>query len=413
MTQLPTLFARGAHGKVLVWTMFINGNLFRAETGMKDGKLIPQAWTVCQGKNLGKKNETTPEEQAEKEAKAEWDKKVKRYYFEDESRIDEFVFVEPMLCETYKSPAQVQKEIEAIKINPQFETEEQKISEIKKLKKFTTRHKELVEIFENGGHVWVDIKFDGIRDEVTSKGMWTRRGEKCVSAPHIFEAISQAGLFDEHPALVLDGEVYNHDLRDELNQINSLASKKKPTPADLAESKAKLRYYVYDGYNFGDITSETPFEERKKALKKLIFGIPFLVYVESQKVSSIEELNLAHEEAVADGYEGTVIKHNGPYEAGDRSNRWLKRKDFEEEEFEIFDILPGIGKKSEVAGYAWAFLPNGEKFKTNIKGNYKFLRELLVDKNKFIGKKATIRFLKYTEYGIPYIPYIITFPNDK
>ena len=404
---LPTLYARGATGAILQWTSEIEGDKYRSVTGHKDSpNLFEQAWTTCKGKNLGKKNETTPEAQAIKEATAKWEKKKKEGYWEDISRIDEFVFIEPQLAETYKSPIMIEKEKETIKKMPIDKQEKA----LKNLRKFEKRLARLEKHFKDGGYVWVDDKLDGIRDETCRNGMFSRTGECCVSSPHIFNAVEH--LFEEYPDLILDGELYAHEYRHKLNQINSLASKKKPTLEDLKESEKILNYYVYDAYGFENITEDNIFSERKAALKELIKNIPYLVYVESTKVYSMKELDARHEDAVRREMEGTMIKFDVGYEHKRSDDMW-KRKDFLEEEFKIIKFHLGDGKKSTMAAKATALLPNGEEFDTNIKGDFKFLTDLWVNQDMYIGQKATIRFLKYTEYDIPYIPYIITFPKDK
>jgi len=405
MKTLPTLFARSSTGAILEYKIEIQGDKYRAVTGQQGGNQIEQAFTVCSGKNIGKANETSPESQAEKEAEAKHAKKIKEGYFEDVTRIDEFVFVQPQLAETYYSPARISNEHELIKKAPA----DKQADRLKKLKKFEKRLARLQKHFKDGGYVWVDYKFDGVRDETTRHGMFTRTGEPCVSAPHIFQAVKH--LFETFPDLVLDGEIYNQDLRHKLNRINGLASRKKPTVDELVESEQILRYYVYDAYGFDGITEDNIFSERKAALKKLIEGIPYLVYVESKKVTSMEELDACHDDAILREMEGTMIKFDVAYEHTRSDDMW-KRKDFMEEEFTVIKFHLGDGKKSTMAAKATALLPDGREFDTNIKGDFKFLTELWENQQNYIGKKATIRFLKYTEYGIPYIPYIIVFRND-
>ena len=405
MKTLPTLFARSITGAILEYKIEIHGDKYRAVTGQQGGNLIEQAFTVCEPKNSGKLNSTSPSEQAEKEALAKFKKKLKEGYFEDVTRIDEFVFVQPQLAETYYSPERIANEHKIILKAPADKQEKM----LKKLKKFEKRLARLVKHFKDGGYVWVDYKFDGVRDETTRHGMFSRTGEPCPSAPHIFQAVKH--LFEAHPDLVLDGELYSHDLRHRLNEINSLASKKKPTSADLIESEKVLRFYVYDAYGFNNITEDNIFSERKAALKELIANIPYIVYVESTKATSMEELDRIHEDAVEREMEGTMIKFDVGYEHTRSDDMW-KRKDFMDDEFTILRFHLGDGKKSTMAAKATALLPDGREFDTNIKGDFKFLTELWENQQNYIGKKATIRFLKYTEYGIPYIPYIIVFRND-
>ena len=53
-------------------------------------------------------------------------------------------------------------------------------------------------------------------------------------------------LFKQNPLLVLDGELYNHDLRDNFEKIVSLVRKQKPTSDDRKEARKLIQYHVYD-----------------------------------------------------------------------------------------------------------------------------------------------------------------------
>ena len=88
MKNLPTLFSRTSTGAVQQWTVQIDGNKFRVESGQTDGKKVLSEWTVCEPKNVGRANATTAEEQAVCEAQSKWDKKVKLGYTTDVSKID-------------------------------------------------------------------------------------------------------------------------------------------------------------------------------------------------------------------------------------------------------------------------------------------------------------------------------------
>ena len=44
-------------------------------------------------------------------------------------------------------------------------------------------------------------------------------------------------MFKQNPWLVLDGELYNHDLRDDFEKIISLVRKQKPTDDDRKEAR--------------------------------------------------------------------------------------------------------------------------------------------------------------------------------
>ena len=60
----PTLYARSSGGKVLIWRMERENNKYRTISGQEDGKQVTTQFTVAEPKNVGKKNATSPEEQA-------------------------------------------------------------------------------------------------------------------------------------------------------------------------------------------------------------------------------------------------------------------------------------------------------------------------------------------------------------
>ena len=47
MKLLPTLFSRTSTGAIQQWTVQIDGNKFRVESGQTDGKKVLSEWTVC------------------------------------------------------------------------------------------------------------------------------------------------------------------------------------------------------------------------------------------------------------------------------------------------------------------------------------------------------------------------------
>ena len=78
--KLPVLYKKTTVGKIQTWQIIIDGNKFRTVSGQQDGKKVQNNWTVCEGKNEGKANATTGEQQAIKEAVAKHDKKLKSGY---------------------------------------------------------------------------------------------------------------------------------------------------------------------------------------------------------------------------------------------------------------------------------------------------------------------------------------------
>jgi ATP-dependent DNA ligase len=364
MKKLPILYARGNNGKVLEWQVETDGNKFRMITGAQGFAHVTSEWSICEGKNVGRSNATTPAEQAEAEAQAKWEKKQKSGgYWLSIKDIDQTKFVEPMLANHYSD----------------------------RKDKITFP-------------VMVDRKYNGMRQITQRVGQFTRKGEKVLSAPHIFERL--AYLFETHPDLVLDGELYNHDYRYKLNEIIKLVRKTKAssiTPATLKESAEKVDYYVYDGYGFTvkgkEITEETPCVLRRLALKELLSGIKDVVVVDFVMADTDEKIVEAYQQYVDDGYEGAIIRVNGAYEHK-RSNNLLKFKPEDDDEGAILDITDGTGNWSGAA-YNVTLNWKGKTFDAVFTGPFERRAEILKEKKKWIGKEVTFTFMGLTGKGIP------------
>jgi DNA ligase 1 len=358
--KLPKLYSRNKDGSIQEWQVEVQGDKYRMIAGRLNGQLVESNWTVAKGKNVGRANETSPEEQAKLEAQSKWDKKAKTGYFENIDDVDKLTYVEPMLAKEYK------KRVDKIKFP-----------------------------------VFVDIKFNGMRQVCTAKGPFTRKGEPIYSAPHTYEALEH--LFKKYPNLVLDGELYNHNLRHRLNEIISIVGKKKKetiTPLDLEDSRAKIKYYVYDGYGFEKITKDTKLTERRAALKKLLASVPYVVTVESQMALDHDEVMSIYNDHIRNGYEGAMIRLNAGYENG-RSANLLKLKPLDDDEFEIVDVVEGDGNRAGMAGKVICKFPDGRTFGANLKGNEATFKEILRNKEKYIGKVFTIFYNGFTGLGLP------------
>ena len=71
--RLNTLYKRDSNKKIREYTIEWTGNGvmapgFRTVAGIQGGKMVTSEWKLTEGKNIGKVNETSPSEQAEKEA---------------------------------------------------------------------------------------------------------------------------------------------------------------------------------------------------------------------------------------------------------------------------------------------------------------------------------------------------------
>lgn len=384
--EYPTLYARAATGAVLEWDIIVEGNTFYTVTGQRGGSKVTSKPTICEAKNEGKTNETTPEGQAIAEAESKWKKKIKSGgYFEDLKDIDNaLTFVEPMLAYPLIS---------------------------KKTKKDKVTGKSKTEIEDRSTHIkWpvmVDRKYNGMRQVATATGPFSRKGEAIKTAPHVYAALSS--LFVDFPDIVIDGELYNHDYRHKLNELISIVrtnADHKITPELLERSEKIVRYYVYDAYNFTvdgvEITEQTGCRERREALTKLLKNIKYIVPVPYFMAKDMEEAKELYGGFIADGYEGAILRNaDAPYQHI-RTNDLIKLKPYEDMEVVILAVIdPGSGNWGGTGKTASVQMDNGKIFNATFKGDFDTVRKILVEKDKWIGRKVTMTYNGWTGKGTP------------
>lgn len=356
----PKLYTRDTLGNVRVWYMEQEGSKYRTIAGLLNGEKVTSKWTETLPKNIGKKNATSAEEQASLEIEAKYKKQKKTGYFIDVSDIDKKTYVEPMLAKLYKDYCN--------KIN-----------------------------LEQGEWL-LQTKYNGMRCVATQEGLFTRKGEKYLSCPHIEESLKP--LFDQYPDAVLDGELFNYELRQQLNEISKLIRKTvNITPEDIARSKKLVSFYIYDGYNFG-LCKTHPYTGRKIWIDSNVMLLPYMEKVEDFEINSLEDLNNCYEKLVQDGHEGAILRYKKmPYEHK-RTKNLLKLKPEMDSEARIIKIMEGSGNWSGIAKTAtleW----NGETFDATFKGTQEELRKLFLNHNEWINRTVTFLYNDLTGLGTP------------
>lgn len=375
----PTLYSRDKNGGVRQWSIEVEGDKFRVTYGMVGGKLIVSEWTVCEGKNTGKKNATTGEQQAYSEAKSEWKKTLESGYWEKVEDIDNERFFDPMCCERYDE-----------------------------------RENLVVEHFSSGGYVYVQPKLDGMR--ATSKSdetLTTRGGKLVVCAPHIIKALNQ--IHSAYPNVIIDGELYNHQFSQDFEELMSVFKQQKPTPDDFQKSEKYGQYWVFDIFvkDQPDMPYEQRFEFLKEIWKKLKIGLP-LKLVWTLKITNQKDLDEANIKYIKDKFEGQIIRFpDKPYQ-NRRTVDVLKRKEFHDEEFILADITPGKGKRANMFGRAICYKSgnSGDTFEANAWGNDVFYKYVLTHKSEFIGKSVTVRYQNLTKDGKPRFGRVIKWARE-
>lgn len=364
------LYKRDTKGKVRVWMAETGSDGtrwgWRTVAGLDDGKKVTSDWTFVEEKNIGRANATSLPEQARAELESEYTKKLDRGYFIHLAAVDTFDKFKPMLAHNF---------------------EDHKLD------------------FKKNVYL-SQPKLDGIRCVARADGLWTRQGKEIVSCPHIVSYLKV--FFEKYPDAVLDGELYNHGLRDNFNKITSMVRKAKPTAEDIVESAQLVQYHIYDcimPQNDDTLAyGEDPFfRDRYGFMIGQGFADP-VHYVKTHHVHEQEHLDSLYGSYLEDGYEGQMVRLDAVYE-NKRSKYLLKRKEFITDEFRVVSMEEGQGNW---AGYVKRFvvqMSNGTVFGAGVRGNQETLKALW--ESDKIPNWVTVRYFTPTPDGIPRFPVVV------
>jgi len=98
------LYKKDSNQNTRVWWMESEDNKFRTHSGVYGGEIVVSEWTVCESKNIGKKNQTTAEEQCLLEVAANYKKKLAQGNYKetlDENSLNQDNYIKPMLAKEY------------------------------------------------------------------------------------------------------------------------------------------------------------------------------------------------------------------------------------------------------------------------------------------------------------------------
>ena len=253
--------------------------------------------------------------------------------------------------------------------------------------------------------VYIQPRLDGVRcliqaDNYSDKGSiipivtaYSRTGKEWKNIDHILEEL--VPFFNKHPYVVLDGELYNHDLRDNFEKIISLVRKQKPTLVDRHEAKLLTQFHCYDMIcpDF-----DHNFSIRDEFLQQTLDNVDYVKLVDTKLIESEREAKDIHFENLALGYEGSIVRLNTKYQQK-RSHSLRKFKDFSDKEATIIGYLDGKGKRTGTLGKFIMQDDEGIEFGCPPgKGyTYKDLKVMLDNIGDYIGKRATFTYFERTK----------------
>lgn len=402
--QLPPLYGIEKNGKIKTWiaNIYLKGvnpaqdyAFATIEHGQQDGKKQLTVREYTEGKNIGKKNETTPLQQCITETRKKWlDKKEKESYQETMLQLPS-----QQSQQTSTMPIHDTTNVVAKKYFPMLaQTFDPKSKTVKKN----------TIVFP----CFVQPKLDGLRcvvyrDLVTDEiRRQSRTGTYFETMSHIAESL--APLFARFPNVILDGELYTTKIPFE--ELAGLIKTKKLTPQDH-DKLCVIEYHIYD------IVDETmPYHARHDSIKKMFAQVAastassphilprYICLVPTIEAKTPADFKAEFGRFIEEGYEGIMLRNKtGMYRCNYRSHDLQKYKEFMEDEFKIIGFTQGEGRDKGTV--IWICETKERKeFTVRPRGTMESRRKLYETGEKYVGKMLTVIFQELTEEGKPRFP---------
>jgi len=366
------IYKKDSKGKTRELEVKALGDMLYQISGLLDGKKVTHE-KQCKAKNVGRSNETTPQQQATVQAAALIIKKIREGYFYTIEEAQSNNVIMPMLAKDY-------------------------FKELKKLKK----HKKIA----------TQPKLDGIRNithykySTQSSNALSRKNKPIINIDPILKDLNEVVALDcnecdDFNDLIFDGELYLHGKT--FQEVTKLI--KNP----WGERNETPQYWIYDM-----IIPNTTFQERSALLKAMFADYEGLniVIVPTKIIDNTEEaIKAAFLEYIELGYEGMMIRVlDSEYKIKGRSSDLLKYKEFETVTLLIADITPNDAKPTH--GTVWTVF-NGNLQKTGAKLSHEDREDLLTNKDDYIGRMGEFRYFEETDAGLMRFPVFLGVRDDK
>ena len=250
---------------------------------------------------------------------------------------------------------------------------------------------------------FIQPKLDGVRCVIQAEQVnhfsrpikyevkaYSRTGKEWKNIDHILEQLKP--FFEKHPYVILDGELYNHDLRDNFEKIISLVRKTKPTDEDRLEASKLTQFHCYD-----IIDEELPFDQRIEFVTESLMLLgDSICTVDTNMVFREDDAKVYHARNLDKGYEGSILRTNDTY-ACKRSHNLRKFKDFHDAEATLIAWVEGKGKRKGTVGKFMAVDADGNEFGMPVMDKFDYLQKNFRKMRNWVGKTATFTYFERTK----------------
>lgn len=434
----PLLYKVDKNDQKREWECWVISNTLYRKYGLMDGKKV-KSQRIFLGKNIGKSNETSPQEQAISEGMKEWTKQIDKEYLPLEDDTEGQKLLKKVLDEKNKTGGHnintsagagikkqknIKRKIEETFIVENFqaiipmkahvwelENENDPKSVKPKVLKYFTDKKEPTSFYGqpklDGWRAIVSIKNDQIVITSNSGKQYPFFKDLRRDFKKLFDSFTSDFQIDG-----FDGEIYNTEIYDKdgdyipedkrFSTICSICSLSRSEPHEL---ESQIQFHVFD---IVDKSGKLNQIERFKILDDIFGRVKcsksMIVKVQTEIIDSYEKVPEYHDKFAAMGYEGIVLRSfDLLYQPGKRSNHMRKHKNFKDEEFEI--VGAECDKGISVEHFTWILKNKNDLiFGAKPKGTREEKFEWYKNRKKYTGKYLTVKFQEYTETGVPRFP---------
>jgi len=245
---------------------------------------------------------------------------------------------------------------------------------------------------------FIQPKLDGVRcviqaEYIKHKRMtitaYSRTGKEWKNIEHILKELRP--FFHKFPNVILDGELYNHDFKDNFEKIISMVRKTKPTSEARVESAENVQFHCYDM-----IDETMTFEDRYNFVFDKLRDSYSVRTVVTTPISNQLEAEEMHEVNMNSGFEGSILRTNDVY-ACKRSHNLRKFKDFHDAEANITGWVEGKGKRIGTIGKFTAIDIDGNEFGMPVMDKFKYLQDNFEEMKTWVGEVATFTYFERTK----------------
>ena len=343
-------------GNKVFWEASLKGSEVTYRWGVVGGKVQENSVFYTEGKNIGKANETSAEDQALFEMERKARKKMEGNYSLIKGKItttsktvvaSDVSIPKPMLAKTFDDQQKFVKGWKKVLGSPKLD----------------------------GNRCLINLE--------TGK-MYSRTRKEITSIPELGNLVVQACDYLQKLGITwVDGELYSNKIT--FNEIQSII--RQSTSIDPSANLIK--------FNLFDYISSEPYTERYNNMLKINKAITGRIELVRSYSIDFDEIREYHDQFVGEGYEGIMLRcPDGPYESK-RSKHLIKYKIFVDLEAKIVDMVSEKNDSTKLGAFVLNW--KGKIFNATPACTDKEKAEFFNNKKKYIGRLAVVRYQNLDE----------------